>query len=165
MSLKCPSCGSTLSLNLTLEAPQSDPTVAPTLPQVEPQDRVGGVLASKKPRYQYNDEAFLRFWSAYPRRVGKASAFSAWKRVVAEVEPQVVIEAAAQYGAQVEGLEPQFIKYPEGWLNSGRWDDEKPTPPPAAGDTDPAWIVGTEEWNLRVLAEEEAAIAAMNGEG
>ncbi len=135
------------------------PQVAPILPQVEPQDRVGGVLASKKPRYQYNDEAFLRFWSAYPRRVGKASAFSVWGRVVREVEPQVIIEAAAQYASEVEGLEPQFIKYPEGWLNAGRWDDEKIAKPPGAWDSDPAYVKNTPEWDARELAEEQR----MNG--
>jgi hypothetical protein len=47
--------------------------------------------------------------------------------VIREVEPQVLIAAAARFGAQVEAqsVEAQFIPYPEKWLNDGRWEDEQ----------------------------------------
>jgi hypothetical protein len=100
-----------------------EPQVTPVGPQVEAQSRVGGVRSSRL-RFNYPDPNFKLFWDAYPRRVGKASAYSKWLTVVREVEPQIVIEAAAQYAKENEGVEPQYLKYPEGWLSAGRWDDE-----------------------------------------
>lgn len=80
-------------------------------------------------RYKYNDPDFNEFWCAFPLRRGKAAAYRRWQKVIAAgVAPQVVIAAAASYAAEVDGKDPQFIKWPEGWLNAGRWDDEPATP-------------------------------------
>jgi hypothetical protein len=135
-----------------------EPQAVDVGPQLEPQRSVGGVR-SKRLRYQYNDEAFNEFWRVFPRRVGKASAFSRWLIVTREIEPQLVIAAAARYAAYVEAqrTEPQYVKYPEGWLSAGRWEDELAIPP-AVGANDPAYIVGTKEYAERTKAEEDAAI-------
>jgi hypothetical protein len=161
MSLNCPNCGATLSLSLAAlghNFAALEPQAGDVGPQVEPQSPVGGVR-SKRLRYQYPDEGFNEFWRVYPKRVGKASAFSRWQIVTLEIEPQLVIAAAARYAAYVEAqrIEPQYIKYPEGWLSAGRWEDELAIPP-AVGANDPAYIVGTREYADRTKAEEDAAI-------
>lgn len=162
MSLNCPSCGATLSLSLAALGHNSaslEPQVGGVEAQLAPQVSVGGVRSSKRLRYQYQDEGFNEFWRVYPKRVGKASAFSRWQIVTREIEPQLVIAAAARYAAYVEAqrTEPQYVKYPEGWLSAGRWEDELAIPP-AVGANDPAYIVGTTEYADRTKAEEDAAI-------
>jgi hypothetical protein len=124
MSLNCPKCGSTLTLNLAVEGLEVVPQTAPQTLEVVPQSRVGGVRS--KTRFKYQDQAFLAFWGAYPRKIGKASAFRRWASITFEVEPQIIIEAASKFGAQckAQGVEQKFIPYPETWLNAGRWDDE-----------------------------------------
>jgi len=79
---------------------------------------------------------FDRFWSAYPRRVGKDAALAEWNKlrpdndlvdlIIAKVEEQ---RASAQWlrdgGA--------FIPHPRTWLHQGRWKDE-PVALPQMGD-------------------------------
>lgn len=122
MSLNCPGCGLNLSLSLVVGAPQLVPQVTPT-EQVGPQ--LGDVRTSpKKARFSYPDPNFHLFWNAYPRRVGKASAYSKWLVAVREVEPQTIIQAASSYASKTKHLEAQYLPYPEKWLNDGRWEDE-----------------------------------------
>lgn len=158
MSLNCPTCGSELSLNLSLirEHSSLNGTVEP---QLAPVEHVVALGSSSKPsprnRFQYNDPNFNEFWTTYPRKVGKEAAAQTWKRLIgAGVEPQILI-AAAQLAAQAwasNGTELRFIPYPQKWLNEGRFLDEV-SAPPAVGETDPAYIVGTPEYEARMVAE------------
>jgi hypothetical protein len=75
------------------------------------------------------------------------------------VEPHRIITAATAYRNSSK-RDPEFTKWPEGWLAAGRWDDEYDVDRPTIVETDPAHIVGTPEWMARVEAEEEAAIRA-----
>lgn len=88
-------------------------------------------------RFAYSDPRFVEFWQAYPRKVGKADAYRKWVQVVREVAPQTVIEGASKYASYCTSnrIEKGFIKYPEGWLNDGRWDDEE-WQPPAVGEVE-----------------------------
>jgi len=160
LSLNCPQCGAELGLNLAVLGLNSVP-----VPQLEAQPSVGGVRASKRLKYQYNDQTFQEFWQVYPRRVGKASAFSRWLIVVKEIDAKIVIDAARSYAkyCATRNLEDRFIKYPEGWLAAGRWDDELETVA-AANEGDPAYIVGTAEYAARVQAEEDRAIEEISYE-
>ena len=146
MSLNCPNCGAELGLNLavlslngglaaTPNPPQSAPTAtsngAANVPQVASNGHVGGESLSsktstKRQRFNYPDPDFALFWKAYPRRVGKASAYAKWLIARREVEAQTLIAAASKFAARVEAqnTEERFIPYPEGWLNAGRWEDE-----------------------------------------
>src|SRR5205814_9354017 len=73
----------------------------------------------------YDDPNFKSFWEVYPLKRGKASAFRRFRAAVAAgAAPQQVIAAAAAYAAEVNGKEPQYIKWPEGWLSAARWEDE-----------------------------------------
>lgn len=105
-------------------------------------------------KFAYADDRFDAFWRAYPLRKGKAEAFSRWQQVMrAGVDAAVVIDAAKRYAGWCQAHPDRLVKYPEGWLNGGRWDDELDTPP-AVGATDPAWIIGTDEYRARVESEE-----------
>ncbi len=154
MSLKCPTCGASLSLNLAPNLPQLE---ASNLPQVASSNGFGEVRTSpKRPRFQYPDPSFHLFWKAYPRKVGKASSYSKWLKAVLEVEPQTLVEAARKFASKSIGVETRFLPYPEKWLNAGRWQDEEDPSrePEPFGETD---------WEAR-RAEEDARIAALLAE-
>lgn len=75
-------------------------------------------------------DLFEDFWSAYPRKDGKAAARKAWPKAVKRLEaPRLV--AAARYWAGLwakAGVERQFIPHPATWLNGDRWNDQPPAP-------------------------------------
>lgn len=73
----------------------------------------------KKPPEEYS-EGFLKFWNAYPRKVGKGEAFKKYKtRVKAGWSPEELYEAAVNYAAKVtrEKTEMQYIKHPSTFLS------------------------------------------------
>lgn len=81
---------------------------------------------------------FTRFWTAYPRRIGKGQARKAWaKAMKGGADPETVIEAAGRFTAEVGGHDPTFIPYPATWLNGERWGDERDPEPKPAGPVMP----------------------------
>ncbi len=77
-----------------------------------------------------SDEAFDRFWTAYPRKVAKVIARRAWAKV--NPEPQLVnlilgaVERQKQ-SAQWRKSGGQFIPHPATYLNQRRWEDQDAT--------------------------------------
>ena len=85
----------------------------------------------KKNSAAVRDERFDRFWKAYPRKVGKASARKAWAKLKpsAELTGQMIKTLTWQKGTEQWTKDNgQFIPYPATWLNQGRWEDERETP-------------------------------------
>ena len=71
------------------------------------------------------DEAFEKFWSAYPRKAGsKQKAFEAFKK--AGVSLDILLEAieTQKNSAQWSKDNGQFIPHPTTWLNGKRWEDQ-----------------------------------------
>lgn len=76
---------------------------------------------------------FAAFWQAYPRRVAKGAAQTAWKKMNCDkISLQTFIDAIdrAKRSAQWKKDNGQFIPHPATWLNQRRWEDE----PEAAKD-------------------------------
>lgn len=67
--------------------------------------------------------AFERFWSAYPKKVGKQAALSAYKKVKVPVETLISAVEAQKTSAQWTKDNGQYIPNPATWLNQGRWED------------------------------------------
>lgn len=70
---------------------------------------------------------FDRFWSAYPRKVGKMAAQKAWAKIKPDTElvDTILVAIAAQLeGADWKREAGEFIPHPATWLNGGRWLDE-----------------------------------------
>jgi len=70
---------------------------------------------------------FLRFWSVYPRKVSKGSAWRAWKKIKSPSEIINQIESAIkEQSASIDWQKDngQFIPHPATWLNGRRWEDE-----------------------------------------
>lgn len=88
--------------------------------------------------------AFETFWTAYPRKVGKAAAAKAWAKATKATDAAAVMAGLsnAQQVWTTTGTEPRFIPHPATWLNQGRWADEVPLPdmpaqrPPTANQCD-----------------------------
>jgi hypothetical protein len=70
---------------------------------------------------------FERFWSAYPKKVGKDAAAKAFaKRKFNAEELDAVLQAIEAQKASPGWIKDrgQFIPNPATWLNEGRWQDE-----------------------------------------
>lgn len=74
---------------------------------------------------------FERFWSAYPRKVGKQKALSAFVRHKCSgfIEKILTAIEAQKRGWEWQKDGGQFIPYPERWLNGGHWDNGVSAPP------------------------------------
>ena len=51
-------------------------------------------------------------------------AFASWQKAIAFEDPQVIIQAAAEYAASDVGNGP-YVQMPSTWLNQGCWDDDR----------------------------------------
>lgn len=69
-------------------------------------------------------DAFERFWSAYPRKVGKQAAKKSFIRVKVPIETLLSAIEWQKRSDQWTKNNGQFIPHPATWLNQGRWDDE-----------------------------------------
>lgn len=90
-----------------------------------------GHARGEKRREEINTSAtadlFNRFWSAYPRKVGKDAARKAFaKRKPDEALLALMSKAIAAQGLSVKCArgDEQYVPHPSTWLNEGRWQDE-----------------------------------------
>jgi len=95
---------------------------------------------------------FDRFWSEYPKKVGKGAARAAWSKVKAEPLTDQIITALHAQNGYLEREGGKFIPLPATWLNQHRWEDEPPTD--FMHTATKARIEGAAEW-LRVQKLEE----------
>ena len=73
------------------------------------------------------DDGFDAFWERYPKKVGKAAALKAWRKLKPDVGKQSVMLAALAVQVESESWRKdggQFVPNPATWLNGARWEDE-----------------------------------------
>lgn len=68
--------------------------------------------------------AFARFWSAYPRKVGKKTAEAKFKTALQRADAETIIAGAHRLADDPNLPEAQFIPHPSTWLNRDGWEDE-----------------------------------------
>lgn len=71
-------------------------------------------------------EDFLRFWDAYPKKLGKGAAFKAWKKVKPnKITLDIMLQAISVQRRSEQWLKDrgQYIPHPATWLNQTRWED------------------------------------------
>lgn len=85
---------------------------------------------------------FERFWSAYPKKVGKEAARKAFQKVKAPVDTLIAAISAQKRSTQWIKDNGRYIPNPATWLNQGRWEDVLETPVEA---NDSGWTMGAEE--------------------
>jgi predicted phage replisome organizer len=83
-------------------------------------------------------EKFDRFWTAYPKKVGKEAARKAMAKVKAPIETILTAIEQQKRSEQWTKDNGQFIPNPATWLNQGRWEDELPQNQRERGEYDDA---------------------------
>lgn len=108
--------------------PDSKPTDIKQTPK--PPVGAGDLFKAETETDQQNetlDVSFERFWEVYPKKAGKPAALKAWGKAVQKEQPDKIIAAAERYAAWLSNAKPgefrPLPKYPQGWLNDGRWDE------------------------------------------
>lgn len=74
-----------------------------------------------------DQQKFARFWSEYPRKVGKGKCELLWRKIkVSEVLLERILGALAaqKRSVQWQRKNGEFIPYPSTWLAQKRWEDE-----------------------------------------
>lgn len=79
----------------------------------------------------YNEgysEAFEAFWQAYPKKVGKGTAFGIWQQIrKPEEELSSLCCAALLWQKRMWAKDSnKYVPKPENWLMGRRWEDEPP---------------------------------------
>ncbi len=72
-------------------------------------------------------EDFESFRIAYPKKKGKQKAREAWENAIKwGNDPKVLITKAWEYATEIKlkRIEDHYIKFPQGWLNDWRFDDD-----------------------------------------
>ena len=120
------------TLQMTNLANGGDKNVRP-LPVSKPDNKhtpippKGADLFSENPEEKI-DGSFEEFWNAYPKKAGKDAARRAWAKAVKKAQPSEIIEGAKRYAIWLNSADDAEFrpppKYPQGWLNAGRWADE-----------------------------------------
>jgi hypothetical protein len=87
-----------------------------------------GKEGNKEGKGKFPVEDFNEFWSAYPRKIAKADAERAWAKIRPDLQ---AVLTALEWQAKSEDWTRdggKYIPYPASYLNSKRYEDEKPAP-------------------------------------
>jgi len=68
-------------------------------------------------------DGFDSFWSAYPRKVAKGNARTAYAKAIKIVSPEVLLAGVEKY-KKSQTVRDGFIAHPATWLNQERWEDD-----------------------------------------
>lgn len=72
----------------------------------------------------YYGSSFDYFWMLYPRKIGKAKAWVAFKKACEKVNENILLNKVREFSIAMEGQEKRFIPHAATWLNQKRWEDE-----------------------------------------
>ena len=95
------------------------------------------------PASKPKQEAFDKFWSIYPKKVGKEAARKAFSRVKVPVDTLTAAILAQKRSTQWQRDGGQYIPNPATWLNQGRWEDVLETP--TTEKIESGWQMGESE--------------------
>ena len=100
--------------------------------------RTGGKVGMQGKGVQ---EAFERFWTAYPRKVGKGRAEKLFVRLKPDhrlLDTMLTAIEQAKGSEQWQREQGRYIPNPSTWLGQRRWEDEPfPDSPAYCGNLDP----------------------------
>lgn len=98
---------------------------------------------------------FEAFWSAYPRKDGKASARKAYDKARRKIGHEAIMRAVSAwpFGDNLRNGQ-DFRPHPASWLNGERWNDEsvtavvgaKPTASQYPPEVEAAFVAARREW-------------------
>jgi hypothetical protein len=120
------SAGTVQATPITVNLSPSTGTLSPTTDN-PPECGDDDGEPDKQPKKSLLEQRFDEFWAAYPKKVGKKAAWSAFKKVKPDAELFDKIMTAigrAKATWQWQRENGRYIPNPKTWLNEGRWDDE-----------------------------------------
>jgi len=93
-------------------------------PSTSPAD--SGFLKPDSPSLKQCKDNFEKFWSAYPRKIGKDAAKREWLRKKDKPDIDTILEAIEQQKKSKQWTKDdgQYIPHPKTWISQGRWADE-----------------------------------------
>lgn len=100
-----------------------------TPPPPSPGGQDGVKAPEKKKQSEVIEKRFERFWSVYPKKVGKGDARKSFLKInpsEALLGKMVTAVIAASASFQWKKDNGQYIPNPATWLNQQRWEDEVP---------------------------------------
>jgi len=95
-----------------------------------------GSLIVKEEKKDFLQERFEAFWAAYPRKIGKGDAWTAWRKLRpdSDLSERILASIAAHlHDSQWQKERGQFIPHPSRFLNDRRFEDEL-TPQPQVSE-------------------------------
>lgn len=93
-------------------------------------DEGGAESKQKKNRSRTKEEEqmmFNKFWTEYPKKIGKEPAFRSWCKLSLEEKLMSEIMAGLKKYKQTDQWQKEngkYIPHPTTWLNQKRWEDE-----------------------------------------
>ena len=123
--------------------------------QVNDDSKSSGVIAGH----------FQRFWDAFDLKADRKTCEPLFAKMVKSgADPELIIERAAVYSAACRETDTKQ-KYPQGWLNAERWNDEHlPTNEGTRNDRPELAVQRQENAQASVFDKFRAAAAAQLGE-
>ena len=106
---------------------ETEPCESLTVEEIKMAGTATGKETCEQPSKTLVERRFDEFWAAYPKKVGKKAAWTAWKKVKPDAELFDKIMTAigrAKATWQWQRENGRYIPNPKTWLNEGRWDDE-----------------------------------------
>ena len=105
------------------------PEVSIDIPEVRPDwFENAQLIAVPKNSTAGSTEGFKRFYTAYPRKVGRRSAEMAFKRAIERGgDIETIISRTEAYAEMALDIDMKFIPHPSTWLNQDRFEDEEIT--------------------------------------
>jgi hypothetical protein len=119
-----------------------------------PSDDRRAVVVTSRPMAEKTAQ-WRDFWAAYPRKVGKRAAETAWVRACRRAHPADVVAAAKRLADDPNLPEPQFVPHPATWLNRDGWLDP-PCPPQGRTARNRAVVDKIKSQTITTLAALEA---------
>lgn len=74
-----------------------------------------------------DDDLFLEFWNAYPRKLDKTKAFRAFRSALKRAKFEDIMAGVIAYRNDPK-RNPDYTKYPATWLNSDSWENAASSP-------------------------------------
>lgn len=99
--------------------PEPEPKPEPK-PETE-ETRADARLAAKE---DFKKEFEETFWPAYPVHEGKKPALAAFMKARAKASLEIIMAGVERYGHRLQQPNAPSPKWPQGWLNDERWNDE-----------------------------------------
>lgn len=117
----CPILSKTVK-DIPSESPLSRHAEAQSQSQTDAEASTPRAPAAASPALSGFDE----FWAAYPKRIGKANAEKAWRKLgCSKLAPQILVSVRnCKVSPDWTKEAGQFIPHPATWLNRRGWEDE-----------------------------------------